>query len=174
MKKKFEDYVLDESSETGFRYVGVYYRSDLTIQQRKSYGLLQIIGGILMGIYIVGAAFLTSIGNKTPFIVFPMEFILICIGYYVSGAYHLYKSEERMEKRTYEKAFVFTVQATMVASLLSFISLAGELIVLMKNWNQLTGYTEYVFFTMLLFLFAGCLATWKWHRHLYELAKKET
>jgi len=173
MKKKLKDYVIDASSENGYRYVGVYFCSKLSGEQRKKYGLQQLIGSVGIGIMILAMTFIDSVGNRMPYVVFPLEFVLVCIGFYVSGSYALYKSEHRMERRTYEKAYVNTVSAVTIAMILTAISLIGEIVVIVNQFENLTGYADYVFLILLLALLVIEYAAWKWHRRLFTMAYEE-
>ena len=111
MKKGFlKDYVLDAGSSSGYRYIGAYYSCKISDRNRRKGGILQLAGGVLEMLFLLLAVSIRCLGNFKISVVIPAEGMLLCIVLYLTGSYAYMKSPDKMEKDTYEKAFLRTVQ----------------------------------------------------------------
>ena len=171
MKKGFlKDYVLDPDNPGGYRYVGSYYSCTVSDKNRRKYGILQMIGGIIEILFILLAVSIRCLGNFKISVVIPAECMLICIVLYMTGSYAYMTSLDRMEKGTYEKAFLRTVQSVAVGTVLNAFSLVAQIVVIVKNISSLEGYGDYLLLGMLALLVVCNLAVLKYHRGLYKQA----
>ena len=171
MKKCFlRDYVLDPDNPGGYRYVGSYYFCTVSDKNRRKNGILQLIGGILELLFGLVAVSIHCLGNFKIAVVIPVECILICIVLYMTGSYSYMTSPDKMEKSTYEKAFLRTVQSTAVGLVLNAFALVAQVVVIIRNISSLEGYGDYILLGMLAILFVCNLATLKYHRGLYKQA----
>lgn len=171
MKKGFlKDYVLDPDNPGGYRYVGSYYFCTVSDKSRKKNGILQLIGGIIEILFVLLAVSIHCLGNFKIAVVIPVECILICIVLYMSGSYAYMNSPDKMEKSTYEKAFLRTVQSVAVGTVLNTFALIAQVVVIVKNFSGLEGYGDYILLGMLAILLVCNLAALKYHRGLYQQA----
>lgn len=174
MKKGYmKDYVPDKDSERGVRYVGEYYVTDIPDDKRRRDGLLQIVGAFVEIILILIAVSLNCIGNYKVYIVIPMEITLFCILYYISGSYSYFKCDKRMEKLTYEKAFMRTVQSVTIAMIFNVFSLIGEAVLIIQNFKAMEGYGDYTFLIMILLVLVINISAFNWHRKLASQVRQE-
>ena len=91
MKKKYvKDYVPDGKGE--YRYQGKYYQSRVLEEERKREGKIQILYGICCLILILIALCIPCNGNRTIYIVIPLEITLVCLWGYLTGSFA--RSEE--------------------------------------------------------------------------------
>jgi hypothetical protein len=171
MKKGvLKDYVLDPENPGGYRYVGSYYFCTVLDRNRKKNGILQLIGGLLELFFILLAVSINCLGNFKISVVIPVECILICVVLYMTGSYAYMTSPDKMEKSIYEKAFVRTVQTVAVGLVLNGFAMIAQLVVVIRNFDSLEGYGDYILLGMLAILFVCNLATLKYHRGLYKQA----
>lgn len=174
MKKKYvKDYLPDDSSKNGLCYVGDYFTHDIGREERRRGGILQILSAIVEVVLILGAASINCIGNRTVYIIIPLECMLPCAYFYITGSYFYLKCGNRMERRQYESAFERPVQAVTVALILNLVSGVGELVLLVKNRGEWEGYAEYTLFALLIVLFLMNCASWNSQRKLNGRVKQE-
>ncbi len=172
-KEHLKDYVPDESCERGVRYVGEYYVTEIPAEQRRKSGLLQIIGALIEIVLVLIAVSLNCMGNYKIYIVIPMEITLFCILYYITGSYAYLKCENRMEKLTYEKAFMKTVQSVTIALIFNIFSLVGEAVLIIQNFRSMKGYGDYTFLIMMLIILIINITAFNWHRKLAKQVRQE-
>ncbi len=171
MKKGFlKDYVLDPEGPGGYRYVGSYYSCTISNRNRKKNGILQIMGGMAELLFILLAVSIHCLGNFKISVVIPTECILICIVLYLAGSYAYMKSPDKMEKGTYEKAFLRTVQSVAVGLVLNVFALIAQGIVIVRNISELEGCGDYLLLGMLALLAVCNTAVLRYHRGLYKQA----
>lgn len=174
MKKGYiKDYVPDKDSERGVRYVGEYFITDIPDAKRRKDGLLQLVGAIVEMILILVAVSLNCIGNYKVYIVIPMEITLFCILYYITGSYAYFKCSNRMEKLTYEKAFLRTVQSVTIAMIFNVFSLIGEAVLIIQNFKSMKGYGDYTFLIMIVLVLVINIYAFNWHRKLASQVRQE-
>ncbi|MBQ8823558.1 MAG: hypothetical protein IJZ82_13020 [Lachnospiraceae bacterium] len=138
MKKGFlKDYVLDPDKPGGYRYIGSYYSCTVSDKNRRKHGILQMMGSALEMLFVLLAVSIRCLGNFKISVVIPMECMLICIVLYMTGSYAYMKSSRRMEKGTYEKAFLRTVQSVAVGLVLNVFSLIAQIVVIIRNADVL-------------------------------------
>lgn len=171
MKKGFlKDYVLDPDRPGGYRYVGTYYSCRIPDKTRRKHGILQIIGSIAEMLFVLLAVSIHCLGNFKISVVIPVECMLICIVLYLTGSYNYMMSPDRMEKGTYEKAFLRTVQSVAVGLVLNVFSFIAQTVVVIKNMSVLEGYGDYLLLGMLAVLIVCNFAVLKYQRGLYKQA----
>ena len=174
MKKGYiKDYVPDKDSERGVRYVGEYYITDIPDDKRRRDGWLQIVGAFVEIILILIAVSLNCMGNYKVNIVIPMEITLFCILYYITGSYAYLKCDKRMEKLTYEKAFMRTVQSVTIAIIFNVFSLIGETVLIIQNFKSMEGYGDCTFLIMILLVLVMNIAAFNRHRKLASQVRQE-
>ena len=96
MKKKYvKDYVSD--GKGAYRYQGKYYQSRILEEERKKQGKIQILYGIVCLILILAALCIPCAGNKTVYIVIPLEATLVCLwGYSLAkSSFHWAKASRK-------------------------------------------------------------------------------
>ncbi len=149
MKKKYvKDYVPTEKGD--LRYCGKYYLSQIKEEERKKTGLIQIIYGISWLVLVLIGLCIPCNGNQTVYIVIPLELTLICLWVYLSGSFAFMKTEGRMERKDYDKAYQDPIQALTVAIIFEILSLGGQVIgILMEASKRSNGD---IYFAMILFL----------------------
>lgn len=174
MKKKYvKDYVADETVEGGYRYTGVYYTDSLAEDIRKKNGLLHLIIGVLQIIFVLFAASINCMGNRTIYVVIPMECTLFCALNLCLGAYTFLKTSNRMELHLYEGSYVKMIQASAVAFFLNIGSIIGQVVVLTKGTYEYGVFNEVLLFAALILMGVVNFAEWMWQRKLISLVEKE-
>lgn len=170
MKKgQLKDYVLDPDSKGGYRYTGEYYTIGVPEHERRRNGTLQLLGGVLELMLLLLALSVPCEGNVNVFVVIPAEFMLLCSALYISGSYAYRKCADRMEKRVYEKAILWTVQSVAVALALNAFSLLAQLVLLLRGSQEVCG--DAILLGMLAVLFVCNFAALQYHRGLYGQRK---
>ena len=171
-RQNIKDYVPDESNEKGFRYTGDYFVHEIEEKQKKKSAIIQIVSALAEMILILAAASVNCIGNRTVYVVIPLECTLLCAVYYIMGSYAYLKCGNRMEKNQYENAFVRPVQSVTVALIFDLFAICGELVVIFRKGSG-EGYAEYLLFTLLIVLLIVNVIAWKWQRILFGMAQQE-
>ena len=167
-KNNLKNYEVDKNSHRGVRYVGVYYTSDMSTEDRRKRGLFGMIAGIVEMLLIIMATAINCMGNRTVYVIIPLECILFCALYYVIGAYTFFRSADKMEQKAYEKAVENPVQITLVAVILNIVSCIGQVILIIRKAAVFTGYGDYVLFVMLLMILVLHIVMYKNQRKLYN------
>ena len=160
MKKKYvKDYVSTGKGE--LRYRGKYYRSGLGEEERKKTSMIQILYGVSCFILVLLALCIPCNGNRTVYIVIPVEITMVCLVYYIIGSLALGKAKERMEFKEYDKAYQGPIQMLTISTILYVFSLGGQLIgILMEESKRNSGD---IWFTMILF-FVLVMSVVVWNR----------
>lgn len=171
MKKGFlKDYVLDPENPGGYRYVGSYYFCTVSDKNRKKNGILQLVGSVMELLFVLWMVSINCLGNFKIPVVIPVECILICVVLYMTGSYAYMNCPDKMEKGTYEKAFLRTVQTVAVGLVLNGFALVAQGVVIIRNLSSLEGFGDYILLGMQAILFVCNLAVLKYHRGLYKQA----
>ncbi len=170
-KKDLKNYKVDETSKRGVRYVGVYYTTDMPKEARRKSGLAQIAAGILEVLLIFIAVAMNCMGTRTFYVVIPLECILFCAMYYVIGAHAFYRSDDRMEQKTFDKAIDNPIQIVTVAIILNLISLIGQIILIIRKAALITGYRDYILLVLIIVLLGLHLMMWSHQRKLHNKTK---
>lgn len=174
MKRKYvKDYVADETVKGGYRYTGVYYTDNLADDIRKKNGLLHLIVGILQIVFVLFAASINCMGNRTIYVVIPMECTLFCALNLCLGAYTFLKTNNRMEIHQYEGSYLKMVQSVAVAFFLNVGSVIGQIVVLIKGTYEYGVLNEILLLGALILMGAVNAMEWMWHRKLISLVVKE-
>lgn len=174
MKKKYvKDYVADETIEGGYRYTGVYYIDNLAEDIRKKNALIHLIIGVLQIVFILLAASINCIGNRTIYVVIPMECTLFCALNLCLGAYTFLKTSNRMELHQYEGSYMRMTQASAVAFFLNVGSIIGQIVVLAKGSYEFGALNEALLLLALILMGVVNAMEWMWHRKLISLVVKE-
>ena len=174
MKKKYvKDYVADKTVEGGYRYTGVYYTDNLENDIRKKNGLIHLIVGVLQIAFVLFAASINCIGNRTIYVVIPMECTLFCALNLCLGAYTFLKSSNRMELHQYEGSYLKMVQSVTVAFFLNIGSIIGQIVVLTKGVYEFGVLSEILLLIALILMGTVNAMEWMWQRKLISLVEKE-
>lgn len=130
MKKKYvKEYVPDEKGQ--YQYHGRYYVSRLSEEEQKKAGLIQTGYGIVTCLLVFLALAIPCQGNRTIYVVMPMELSLIGLVYCLAGNYALYRCKGktgRMEQKDYDKMYQSPMQALTIVILLCLFSIGGQII----------------------------------------------
>lgn len=170
-KNNLKNYEVDKDSKRGVRYVGIYYTTGMSAEERRKNGVIRMLAGIVQIVLIFSAVALNCVGTRTVYVIIPLECILFCTLYYVIGAYTFFSTEDKMEQKAYERAVENPVQITMVAVVLNIISCIGQMIVIIRNASVLSGYGDYVLLALLFGLLVLHIIMWKYQKLLFERAK---
>lgn len=172
MKKKYiKDYVA--TPEGKLEYRGKYFRSQVSDEERKREGLWQMAYGIVCLCLLVAALCIPCQGNKTVYIVIPLELSLICLWVYLTGSFALLKSGQLMEEKDYDKAYQSPIQALTVSILLYVFSFGGQMIgIVMNSEVQETG--DIYLACVLFFVLVMSVVVWNRQRKVMHLVKEET
>ena len=174
MKKKYvKDYIADKTAEGGYRYTGVYYMDQLEADIRKKNGLIHLIIGALQIVFILLAASINCMGNRTIYVVIPLECTLLCSLNLCLGAYTFLKTNNRMELKDYEGSYLKMVQSVTIAFFLNVGSIIGQIVVLVKGIYEYGLLNEVLLLLVLIFMAAVNVAEWMWQRKLISLVKLE-
>jgi len=160
LKKKYvKDYVPTEKGD--LRYQGKYYQSGISEEERKITGNIQILYGICCFIFVLLALCIPCNGNRTIYVVIPVEITLICLVYYILGSLALRKTKGRMEQKDYDKAYQEPIQMLTISIILYIFSLGGQIIgICMEASKRSQGD---IYFAMILF-FVLVLSVVVWNR----------
>ena len=174
MKKKYvKDYVADETVEGGYRYTGVYYADGLDTEIRKKNGWIHLIVGVLQIVFVFVAASINCVGNRTIYVVVPMECTLFCALNLCLGAYTFLKTKNRMELHLYEGSYVKMTQAAAVAFFLNIGSVIGQIVVLLTGDHIYGLFNEIILLVALILMGVVNFAEWMWQRKMISLVNKE-
>lgn len=143
-KKHVKDYVPDASVEGGYRYVGAYYMDQVETEERKRNGWIHIIAGVMEIVLVLLAASINCAGNRTIYVVIPMECTLFCAMVYIMGAYKYLKNGNRMERKDYEGSYLRMVQSATIAFFLNIGSAIGQIYLVCKGVNYAGMMYEYM------------------------------
>lgn len=174
MKKKYvKDYVADKTVEGGYRYTGIYYTDNLDADIRKKNGLIHLIVGVLQIIFIIFAASINCVGNRTIYVVIPMEITLFCALNLCLGAYTFLKSSNRMELHQYEGSYLKMVQSVTVAFFLNIGSIIGQIVVLTRGIFEFGVLNEVLLLAALIIMGVVNAMEWMWQRKIISLVSLE-
>lgn len=174
MKKKYvKDYVADKTVEGGYRYTGIYYTDNLDADIRKKNGLIHLIVGVLQIIFIIFAASINCVGNRTIYVVIPMEITLFCALNLCLGAYTFLKSSNRMELHQYEGSYLKMVQSVTVAFFLNIGSIIGQIVVLTRGTFEFGVLNEVLLLGALILMCVINAMEWMWQRKMISLVVQE-
>ena len=171
MKKKYvKDYVSD--GKGAYRYQGKYYQSRILEEERKKQGKIQILYGNVCLILILAALCIPCAGNKTVYIVIPLEATLVCLWGYLTGSFALLKMQDMMEQKDYDKAYQGPIQSLTVAIIFYIFSLGGQMIgVLMDSSKRSSGD---IYFAMILgFILVMSCVIWNRQRKVMHFVAEE-
>lgn len=163
MKRKYiKDYVSDGKGE--YHYSGKYYISRQSQEERKKASVIQSAYSIACFILIFVALGIPCQGNRTIYVVIPMELTMVCQAYFFLGSLALGRwqdKEGRMEQKDYDKMYQGPMQVLTIATILYLFSLGGQVIgMFMKNVTEGNGD---LFFCMIL-VFILLLSVFMWNR----------
>lgn len=127
-KKYIKDYIPDDTKEGSYRYVGEYYFSSYSKEERVKSAKKQLLFGGFSLLILFLLLFIPGMGTRTLYVVIPLEIMLICFAYYCTGSFALLSVEDRMEKRFYDKAYENPIQMLTIALILEFLSISGLVI----------------------------------------------
>lgn len=174
MKKKYvKDYVADKTVEGGYRYTGTYYTDNLDADIRKKNGLIHLIVGVLQIIFIIFAASINCVGNRTIYVVIPMEITLFCALNLCLGAYTFLKTSNRMELHQYEGSYLKMVQSVTVAFFLNIGSIIGQIVVLTRGTFEFGVLNEVLLLGALILMCVINAMEWMWQRKMISLVVQE-
>lgn len=174
MKKKYvKDYVADETIEGGYRYTGNYYIDNISDDQRKKLGVSHLLIGVLQVIVVLLAASINCLGNRTIYVVIPMECTLFCALNLCLGAYTFLKSSNRMELRQYEGSYQKMVQSVTVAFFLNIGSAIGQIYIIVKGMHYAGMVYEYLLLAAILLMTVINGVEWKWQRTRIAMVTQE-
>ena len=166
-KRYLKDYTRDEKGSLS--YTGKFYRSAISDADRKKHSL---IGGVLGIMILLFALSLNCIGTVSIQVILPLEFTLLCYGYYLSGIAVFSKADNRMELRTYEGAFLRTIQSVTLAMVLQIVSLLGEGWIIFTTGGG-TGRKEYYLLLSIAFVLMLSMFLWNRNRRLIAQVREE-
>ena len=171
MKKKYvKDYVA--TPEGKLKYCGKYFTSDITGEERKKEGIVQIIYGIVCAGLLLAALCIPCQGNETIYVVIPLELAFICLWTYLTGSLAFLKADNRMEEKDYDKVYQNPIQALTVSILLYVFSFGGQMIgIVMNSSAQEKG--ELYFSMILFFVVVMSIVVWNRQRKVMHLVKEE-
>lgn len=172
-KKHVHDYVADETIVGGYRYVGEYYIDNIESELRKKIGLINILIGVLELIVVFVALSLNCMGNRTFYVVIPLEIMMICNFIYIMGAYTYRKTNGKMEKRYYEDSVQRMVHASMITFLMNLCSIVGQIYIVFKGYYYSEKCLEYVLLGILIILGVVNFVLWNGKRKLIKGIVKE-
>ena len=171
MKKKYiKDYVA--TSEGKLEYRGKYFTSDISDEERKSAGMIQMVYGILCVMLLLAALCIPCQGNKTIYVVIPMELALVCLWAYLTGTWAFLKVGSRMEEKDYDKAYQNPIQALTVSILLYVFSFGGQIIGIVMNSKEQEKGDLYLSLILFLVLVIS-IVVWNRQRKVMHLVKEE-
>lgn len=172
-KNSIKNYVLDETDKRKVRYVGQYYVTEIPADRRRKGGICKLLAGALELLLILAAISVNCLGCRKVYIVLPLELILFCGLYYLLGAYAYLKSSDRMEQKVFDKAYSNPVQVVTVALILNLIALIGQIVLVIRQADEMTGYGDYIFGAILLVLLGLHAVMWRQQKMLFSKAGPE-
>ena len=172
-KNNIKNYVLDETDSRKVRYVGQYYVTEIPAEHRRKSGICKLLAGTLELLLILAAISVNCLGCRKIYIVLPLELILFCGLYYLLGAYTYFKSGDRMEQKVYDKAYSNPVQIVTVAVILNLTALTGQIVLVIRHADEITGCGDYVFGAILLLLLGLHTVMWRQQKMLFTKAGPE-
>ena len=171
MKKKYvKDYVPTEKGDLQYR--GKYYLSTLAEEERKKESLIQIIYGIVCTILIFVSLSIPCNGNRTVYIVIPLELTLLCLWGYVTGSFALKDMKDRMEQKDYDKAYQGPIQSLTISIIFYIFSLGGQLIGILGNTSKRISGDIYFAMILGIILVMSCVV-WNRQRKLMHYVAEE-
>ena len=172
MKKKYiKDYVA--TSEGKLEYRGKYFTLDISDEDRKSAGMIQMVYGILCVMLLLAALCIPCQGNKTIYVVIPMELALVCLWAYLTSTWAFLRVGSRMEEKDYDKAYQNPIQALTVSILLYVFSFGGQIIGIVMN-SKVQEKGDLYFSLVLFFVLVISIVIWNRQRKVMHLVKEES
>lgn len=171
MKKKYvKDYVPTEKGD--YQYCGKYYLSRISEEERKKEGKLQILYGIGCLALLLFALCIPCVGNRTVYIVIPLELTLICLWYYIIGSFALLKADNRMEQKDYDKVYQTPIQVLTIAIFFYTFSVGGQAIGIIWGDTDHGKGDIYFLMVLILILVTSCVV-WNRQRKMMHLITEE-
>ena len=165
-RKHVRDYVEDKTVEGGYRYVGEYYIDENEPELRKKSGVKGIVFGTLTAIIALVALSINCIGNRTIYVVIPLEVSMICMFVFLLGVWAYKKNNVKMEKRHYEDSVQRMVHSSMIAFIMNLCSIIGQFYIVLRGYHFLEMYLEYIFLGILIVLGIISFDLWSTSRRL--------
>lgn len=169
-KRHIKDYVPTENGD--YQYQGKYYLSRLSEEERKQEGKRQFYYGISCLLLLILALCIPCEGNRTIYVVIPMELTLICQWYYLTGSVALLKAESRMEQKDYDKAYQTPIQALTIAVFLYICSVGGQVIGIIWGGTETGKGDIYFLMVQILILVVSCVI-WNRQRKIMKFVTEE-
>lgn len=172
MKRKYiKDYVA--TPEGKLEYRGKYFTSDISDEERKGVGIIQMVYGIVCVILLIAALCIPCKGNETIYVVIPLELALICLWTYLTGTLAFLKTNSPMEEKDYDKAYQNPIQALTVSILLYVFSFGGQIIGIVMN-SKVQEKGDLYFSLVLFFVLVISIVIWNRQRKVMHLVKEES
>lgn len=170
MKKKYiKDYVPKEGTSS-YEYVGKYYICELTEEEQVKTARIQIGYALTALLLLIFALCLPALGTQTLYVVLPLEFIMICHVYYLTGSFGLFRMKGKMEQKTYDHLFERPIQTLTVSLFLEMIALAGEGFVVLRK--QPAGKTDLTLIFLLAVHLPISIMIWNRQRKVMHRVKE--
>ena len=174
MKKKYvKDYVADETVEGGYRYTGIYYLDAIKDEKRKTTGITHLLIGLFQIALVLIAASINCLGNRTIYVVIPMECTLFCALNLCLGAYTFLRSSNRMHLKDYEGSYQRMVQSVAVAFFLNVASCIGQVAVILNGNSEYGIAYECILLVAIILMGLVNAIEWKWQRVMISLVVQE-
>lgn len=171
MKKRYiKDYVT--TPEGNLEYRGKYFSSQVTEEERKKEGIVQVIYGIVCIVLLLAALCIPCKGSETIYIVIPLEITLVCLWIYLTGSFAFIKSDSLMEEKDYDKAYQGPIQALTVSILLYVFTFGGQIIGIVMN-SKTEGSADIYFAMIIFFILIISCVVWNRQRKIMHLVKEE-
>ena len=171
MKKKYiKNYVA--TPEGKLEYHGKYYISGISDEERKKEGIIQLIYGIGCAILLLVALCIPCMGNRTVYIVIPLELTLLCLWSYITGALAFLKSNSRLEEKEYDKAYQGPIQALTIATILYIFAFGGQVIGILMN-AEARSRADMYFAMILFFVLVMSMVVWNRQRKVMHYVSEE-
>ena len=171
LKKKYiKDYVATPNGELEYR--GKYFRSQISKEECKIEGKIQVIYGIACVILLLVALCIPCRGNETIYVVIPLELSLICLWAYITGSLAFLKCSNRMQEKDYDKAYQGPIQALTVSIFLYIFSFGGQVIGILMN-SAKEGRGDFYFTLVLFFILLMSVVVWNRQRKIMHLVTEE-
>lgn len=173
LKKRYvKDYV--PTKDGNYKYQGKYYQSRISEKERKKEGRIQILYGITCLAMLLLALCIPCNGNRTVYIVIPLELTFICLWIYLVGSFALLNVENRMEQKEYDKVYQSPIQSLTIAIIIYIFSIVGQMIgVLMNSFKRSRGD---IWFVMILFfvLVMSCVIWNRQRKMMHSVTEEKT
>lgn len=129
------DYEEDKNGKikTKMVYVGLLYEVTCPKDKFHRLRIMYVIEAVLLAVLLTGSLCLNTYFSRQLYVNIPYALLLLAAALNGVGVYNLFKAEKKFGRELKEKCFDRLKQCSFVGMLLSFLALAGQVIIVIRS-----------------------------------------